>query len=132
YGFNLAFLHCSSDYSTFGQRPKNGFLFVSFVTGSTSTAIDPARVVFETTDVSPNNGDFVMVQSGADEVTIFAKKGTYLGNLTYDYVGPKWATVRPGSLQNNQPYDILPAIDTPPLGARYFSTNGVAYMPSTG
>src|SRR5690606_26343938 len=42
YGFNLAFLHWSSDYSTFGQRPKNGFLFVSFVTGATSTAIDPA------------------------------------------------------------------------------------------
>src|SRR5690606_211146 len=89
YGFNMAFLHWSSDYSTFGQRPKNGFLFVSFVTGSSNTQIDPTRVVFETRDVSVNNGDFVMVQTDADEVTIFAKKGTFLGNLTFDYIGPK-------------------------------------------
>lgn len=126
YGFNMAFLHWSSDYSTFGQRPKNGFLFVSFLTGATNTEIDPARVVFETRDVSVNNGDFVMVQTGAAEVTIFAKKGTFLGNLTFDYIGPKWATVRDDSRINGGEYGVLPA------GTRYFSANGSDYVPSTG
>lgn len=127
YGFNIAFCHWSSDYNTYGQRPKNGILMVSFVTGANNTLIDANRTVIETRDVSVNNGDFVLVQTSPNEVTLFAKKGTYLGNMVFDYLLPKFATVKDGSLVNNGAYDALPL-----EGDRYFSTNGSDYVPSTG
>lgn len=120
YGFALDFLSWASDYSyEDGQHPTNGRLFVNFDTKLTETVIDPERVAIRTKDMSVRNGEFVLVQTGADEATLFTKKRSFLGNMLFDFAGKmRTTTVLSNSLLRNNDYGALPN------GDKYESYNG--------
>lgn len=127
YDFQLAFVAFASDYTSSSQFPMNGLVAVNFVTRPATAEIDFAggRVSVRTFDISSRNGDFVLMMTGANEATLFARKSAFIGNLTFQYT-IKNGTVRKESLVRNGAYIGLPA------GNKQYSYNGRDYVPSTG
>lgn len=125
YGFKISFVSWSSEYGANGQYPSNGFVMVNFDTGSNNTNIDPARVSVRCMDIGVDNGDFMLVQTGAAQATLYAKKKSYLGNMSFQWVQPYEDTVQANSLVNGGAYVDLPG------GATYPSYNGRDYVSST-
>jgi hypothetical protein len=123
YGFKISFLAWSSEYGSFGQWPMNGMVLVNFDTGANNTEIDPNRVTIRTVDIGVDNKDFMLVQTGAAEATLYARKKSYLGNMAMEFVLPKDKNVKDNSLVNGGTYGDLP-LDAP----AYPSYNGRDYV----
>lgn len=126
YDFKIGYVGWASDYSSSGQRPQNGIVAVNFVTKVALTEIDPTRVIIQTMGGGDQNGDFVLVQTTASEVTLFTKKTAFFQTLIFQFVGGYSGTVSKDSLIDQGVYAALPA------GVNYSSWNGRGFVISTG
>lgn len=125
YNFQVAFTGWASDFTSNRQRPLSGTLHVRFVTGASNREVDPNRVMIQTIDTSPVNGDFVLVQTSSTQARIYVKKTAFFQTLTFRFL-VRTATVSPNSLMNGGLYAALPS------GDKWHSWNGRSYIPSTG
>src|SRR5690606_36997101 len=98
YGFKISFMAWSSEYNAHGQFPMNGIVLVNLVTKNGAAEIDLTRTWVHAMDIGVDNGDFVLCQSGASEITLYARKKSYLGNMVFNYLLPHHDTVRTDSL----------------------------------
>lgn len=127
YDFKIGYIYWASGYANASEhRPQNGYVSVSFVTAGASKLIDPDRVIITSYDVEGQSGDFALVQTDTDEVTLFARKTGFHGTHFFDYLGQKNSTVLDESLVNNGVYATLPAATT------YLSHESMDFVPSTG
>jgi hypothetical protein len=127
YDFKISYVFWTSSYRDINNHhPQNGVLMVNFVTNPEDRLIDSDRVRIVQMDSEGQSGDFALVQTASNEVTLFARKTGFHGTHFYDYEGPKNATVLKDSLLQGQPYAALPA------GTTYLSWNGRSYTYATG
>src|SRR5690606_4676354 len=113
-----------------GQYPLNGIVLVNLVTKDTAAEIDLNRTSVRVQDIGVDNGDFVLVQSGATEITLYARKKSYLGNMVFKYLDPRDASVLEGSLVRGGTYGNLPTWPAS-IGIKQESYNGTDYVDSS-
>lgn len=106
YQFQIAYNGFSFDYAA--GKPRNGFLFVSFLTEQITTSVFNGNVELITADPFSQEADFKLVQIAADRIGLFVRRSAAFMRMEWRVI-MNYSTVQLSSFLHNRRYEALPA-----------------------